>query len=114
MERSFGDVLDMVDGMDVHTPTQAENTVATLQQAAGAGLPVLIPGAWEMRAGRPGTRPNSADAAAMTPDGRASVLAPRERLEREREGGGAPSQRTAARNTILSRFWRTLSGRPPR
>ena len=38
MERSFGDVLDMVEGMDVHTPTQAANTVATLQQAASVQL----------------------------------------------------------------------------
>ena len=88
-----------------HT-TQAEDTVARLQQAAQSGLPVLIPGAFEMRAGRPAVRPASAAAAAETPRAQAAGSG-RARLEREREGGGAPSERRPGRHrSIFARLWR--------
>jgi hypothetical protein len=72
--------------------TQAEDTAAILQQAAHGGLPVLIPGALEMRVGRPTARPAAA-AESVTPHAPAAAVVDRDRLEHEREGGGAPSQR---------------------
>jgi hypothetical protein len=71
----------------------AEDTAAILQQAAHGGLPVLIPGALEMRAGRPTVRPAGAAAEPVTPQAPATAVFDRDRLEHEREGGGAPSQR---------------------
>ncbi len=92
--------------MTAHHSTPAEDTVARLQQAAQSGLPVLIPGAFEMRAGRPAVRPTSAAAAAETPRAQAAASS-RPQLEREREGGGAPSERRAGRHrTIFARLWR--------
>ncbi|PYR23607.1 MAG: hypothetical protein DMF98_18070 [Acidobacteria bacterium] len=92
--------------MSAHHATPAEDTVALLQQAAQSGLPVLIPGAFEMRAGRPAVRPASAAAAAETPRAQAAGSG-RARLEREREGGGAPSERRPGRHrSIFARLWR--------
>ena len=92
--------------MNAHHSTPAEDTVARLQQAAQKGLPVLIPGAFEMRAGRPVVRPTSAAAAAETPHAHAAASG-RAQLEREREGGGAPSERRTGRHrTIFARLWR--------
>ncbi len=82
-----------------HT-TQAEDTVALLQRAAQSGLPVLIPGAFEMRAGRPAVRPAGAAAAAETPRAQAAASS-RPQLEREREGGGAPGERRAGRHRSI-------------
>jgi hypothetical protein len=56
--------------MDAHRPTQAENTAAMLQQAARDGLPVLIPGALEIRVRHPIPRPANGNASpppAITP-----------------------------------------------
>jgi hypothetical protein len=72
--------------------THAEDTAAILQQAAHGGLPVLIPGALEVRAGRPPARPGGA-AEPAAPHAAAAAVFDRDRLEHEREGGGAPSQR---------------------
>jgi hypothetical protein len=88
--------------------TPAGDTTAILQQAAQSGLPVLIPGAFEKRAGRPAARPASAGAAADRPHVRAAADT-RGQLEREREGGGAPRERRPPRNgTILARCWHGL------
>jgi hypothetical protein len=73
------------------TMTRADDTVAKLQHAAD-GVPVLIPGAFEVRTGRVPARPPAAGGSTMTPHATAAVP-DRERLEREREGGGAPSER---------------------
>ncbi|PYR51242.1 MAG: hypothetical protein DMF89_06545 [Acidobacteria bacterium] len=98
--------------MSARHTTPAEDTVALLQRAAQSGLPVLIPGAFEMRAGRPAVRPASAAAAAETPHAHAAASS-RAQLEREREGGGAPSERRAGRHrTIFARLWRRMF-RPP-
>jgi hypothetical protein len=92
--------------MTAHHSTPAEDTVARLQQAAQSGLPVLIPGAFERRAGRPAVRPTSAAAVAETPHARAAGSS-RAQLEREREGGGAPSERRIGRHrTLFARLWR--------
>jgi hypothetical protein len=72
--------------------SHAEDTVALLQRAAHSGVPVLIPGAREIRAGRPAVRPAAA-AEPATLQVPAAAVVDRDRLEHEREGGGAPSQR---------------------
>jgi hypothetical protein len=73
--------------------THAEDTVVLLQRAAHSGVPVLIPGAREMRAGHPTARPTVAAPEAATPPAPAAGAVDRDRLEHEREGGGAPSAR---------------------
>jgi hypothetical protein len=83
------------------TVMAAEDTAAILQQAAHDGVPVMIPGAFEIRAGRTTDTSEWATAQVFAP-----TLGDQERLEREREGGGAPSARTAGRHrTILARVW---------
>jgi hypothetical protein len=78
----------------IATISPAENSAAILQQAARGGAPLLIPGALELRASRPPARPANApaDPAPSRPGG--AVADDRGRLEHEREGGGAPSERT--------------------
>jgi hypothetical protein len=73
--------------------THAEDTAAILQQAAHGGLPVLIPGARETRVSPPTGPPTGAAAGPVTPLAPATAVLDRDRLEHEREGGGAPSQR---------------------
>jgi hypothetical protein len=92
--------------MNVHHSTPAEDTVALILLAAQGGLPVMNPGAFERRPGRPAVRPTSAAAAAETPHAHAAASG-RAQLEREREGGGAPSERRTGRHrTIFARLWR--------
>ena len=87
--------------------TPAEGTTARLQRAAGSGSPVSIPGAREMRASRPVAPPAAADDRSVAVQARAAAIDDRERLEREREGGGAPSERASpGHKTIRSRLWR--------
>jgi hypothetical protein len=73
--------------------SHAEDTVALLQRAAHSGVPVLIPGALETRAGRPTARPTTVAPDPAAPHTPATAVLDRDRLEHEREGGGAPSQR---------------------
>jgi hypothetical protein len=90
--------------------TQAEDSAVMLQQAARGGAPLMIPGALEPRASRPPARPAAAPADPAPP--RAGAAADDSgRLEREREGGGAASERTGRRSTtILARLWRYMLG----
>jgi hypothetical protein len=89
--------------------TPAEKTTARLQHAAKLGIPVLIPGSNELRAGR-------ASSPISTGDGSASARPPvspgtpdRGRLEHEREGGGSPSERRGVqRRTAFARLRRWL------
>lgn len=76
---------------------QAIETVARLQEAVRDGLPVLIPGAREMR-------PASADATAVIADpvaasARATAVFDRLRIEHE------PKHR---KRTLLARLWRGI------
>ena len=86
--------------------TAAEHTTLSLQQAA-AGSPVLIPGAWNTRAVSPPLHVTPAANPHSTFAAPASIVSGRERLERELEGGGAPSERARGdRATVLTRVWR--------
>lgn len=88
------------------TRTPAERTALFLQEAAHGGSPLMIPGAWDPRTLAPAaqmTRNADPQVAAQT-----SVVSDRERLARELEGGGAPSQRPRAdRASFLTRLWRS-------
>lgn len=89
--------------------THANDTVVMLQQATQSGLPVLIPGAFERRAGHAPARATDVIADTVTARPRVTDIVDRARLEREREGGGAVSQRSAGRDrTILARLWRRV------
>jgi hypothetical protein len=84
--------------MNSHGSTQGEDAVAHLQRAADDGLPVLIPGTREVRVSRPSTQ---VAVAAPGPrlDLRAAIDASDPAgLERQREGGGAPGERSEARD----------------
>ena len=88
--------------------TQAEDASAKLQETVRSGLPVMIPGAWELRA-RPIVLATETRAAPVPLSHAAGSGADRERLERAREGGGAPSQRRTLPRTILAKMWRYLT-----
>lgn len=77
--------------------TAAQDTAGILQQAALDGVPVMIPGAFETRAAHPPARAPDVIAIPVTAHARDTDVYDRGRLEREREGGGAPSERTAGR-----------------
>lgn len=88
--------------------TQAANTVAILQQAHRNGTPVLIPGALERRTSVSATATRTIDVPPAGP-AHSATLFDRGRLEHEREGGGAPSQRAGKRRgTIGARLWQSL------
>ena len=92
--------------MDDDRSTSAEDTAAILQQAVHDGRPVMIPGAFEVRVSLP--RYQTAVAPIEAPSH--ATPAPvdnRAQLEREREGGGAPAERTQVR-TIFSKFLHAL------
>jgi hypothetical protein len=93
--------------MTSHHPTQAEDTLARLQEAARSGRPVMIPGGFEIRDSRSIVRAPDSGASPVLP--RASGGNDRELLERAREGGGALRERTdKAHRTIFERLWRYL------
>ena len=88
-------------------PTQAADASGRLQQGVRSGVPVMIPGAWEVRVGPPIVQ--TADAGGLLGPRAAAPGHDRERLEREREGGGAPSQRAGSRpETMVARIWRRI------
>jgi hypothetical protein len=93
-------------------PTHAEEIVARLQRAASAGVPLPIPGAWETRMEYPAAAPitsRDTTGAPCQPRQHGASLSTSGRLEYERAGGGAPSQRRGVRRKrILVRLWRYL------
>ena len=93
--------------MTVRPLTPAEHTAAILQEAAQGGTPVMIPGAFEPRIVHPDVRLANVTAVSLTSDVPDAVMDDRQRLEYEREGGGAASQRRTPgrRQTPLARLW---------
>jgi hypothetical protein len=88
--------------------TDAEDASARLQEGIRIGLPVMIPGAWEVRVRRPVVQqPDLRDVRAISPA--VGMPETREQLERTREGGGAPGERTGRSNTILARLWHAFA-----
>jgi hypothetical protein len=89
--------------------TPAEYTVLLLQQAADNGVPLMIPGAWDIRAVRPAAHPIGVAGPLTTLAPQTAGVPDRDRLEREREGGGAPSERGCGHRTgLLARLWRSI------
>jgi hypothetical protein len=89
--------------------SRAEDTAALLLQGERSGLPVMIPGAFERRASTSARPPVSGNGQPPTDHAYAVAVSDRERLVYEREGGGAPSERSGGRaGTILERLWRSL------
>ena len=87
----------------------AEVTAAFLVQAERNRSPVLIPGAFEKRAAGPLAPLRSRGDVDVTDDAHPIVASGRERLEHEREGGGAPSTRAGRRSgTLGARLWQSL------
>jgi hypothetical protein len=78
-------------------PTQAADASARLQQGVRRGLPVMIPGAWEVRDCRPIVP------AIETGTPVRSVLIANDSNVRDRVG--APSQQRVLQRTILSKMW---------
>jgi len=68
--------------------TPAEVTAAVLRDVADGGLPIMIPGARETR-----TPAHADPVAVVTIRDHGDGLRDASRLEYEREGGGAPSER---------------------
>jgi hypothetical protein len=80
-----------------------------LQQGVRSERALMIPGAWEFRNRRPMVAPIETDASVPASSSHDPGLdADRERLERAREGGGAPSQRKTPQPTILATIWRYI------
>ena len=105
IEHAISETIAYASYVNVLRSTRAADTAAILQRAAHGGLPVLIPGALEMRAGRPTAPSASTSSESVTPHASAAAGDDRERLEHEREGGGAPSERTGRRHrTIRARL----------
>ena len=87
----------------------AEDTAALLVQAERSGSSVLIPGAFEKRAAGPLAPLRSRADVVVTDDAHPIVASGLERLEHEREGGGAPSTRAGKRSgTLAARLWQSL------
>jgi hypothetical protein len=93
--------------MNLNRSTPAENTAAIVQQAAHGGWSLMIPGVFEPRVGDPATRPANVTAASVTSHAHPTVMGERERLEYEREGGGAPRERRpfGPYHAALAQLW---------
>jgi hypothetical protein len=72
----------------------------------------MIPGAFEMRPASPPARATGAIAVPVTRVVAPALASDRERLEREREGGGAPRERTGiGHRGVFGRLFSILVGR---
>jgi hypothetical protein len=88
--------------------SRAADTAALLVEPRVSGSDLMIPGSFEVRSS-PQSGPRAGAAVRITDAAQPAPPNDRERLEREREGGGAPSQRRPRRRgTIVARLWRSL------
>ena len=69
---------------------------------------IMIPGAWEPRVRRAAAVPIGESGPQLDQSATAAAASDPNRLERQREGGGAPGQRRVGPPTILTRLWRSL------
>jgi hypothetical protein len=108
-ERDAARIQRIGGAMSVVRSDRAEETSALLLQAERRGSPVMIPGAFEVRARAPRTLVIHGGVPRATDQPQAAGVADRERLEHEREGGGAPSERIGGRAvTVRGRLWRSI------
>ena len=82
-------------------PTAAEVTAGTILTAIQMGEPLCIPGALDVRVGRPASRASDATERTAPVERPPSAAPDLERREHEREGGGSPSERGAAKHESL-------------
>ena len=88
------------------TASQPTDTATALVEHRASVAPLMIPGTFEVRIGPRQSPAGGRPVAGAAPPAAANN---RERLEREREGGGAPSQRRGQRRgTIGTRLWCSL------
>ena len=93
-------------GNETGRPSAAEVTAGTILTAIQTGEPLCIPGALDVRVGRPARQTPDATERAASAERPASGSPDLERLEHEREGGGAPSERGAAKHeSLFERLW---------
>jgi hypothetical protein len=92
-EHSSACILRVGAAMMSRRPTAAEETAAIVQEAAHGGAPLMIPGALEPRVVRLAAQAATVTAASGTSHTYRVAMGDRERLEYEREGGGAPRER---------------------
>jgi hypothetical protein len=88
---------------ETRLPTPAEVTAGIILTAAQTGVALCIPGALEVRVGRPPSRSSDATGRAASA-GRPTTAPDLERREHEREGGGAPSERGAKHESLFERL----------
>lgn len=87
--------------------SRAADTAALLVEQPASGARPMIPGSFEVRVRQPsGARATGVPRVAEPVHPGAANG--RERLEREREGGGATSQRRRRSGTLVARLWRSL------
>ena len=95
--------------MNARRPSHAEYTAAVILHADRSGSPVLIPGAFERRVSRPAAPLRYRIDPVVTEHAHPAAASDRGRLEHEREGGGAPSERSGRRSgTIGARLWQSM------
>lgn len=95
--------------MPPFSPTPAEATAAVVLSAAQAGAPLCIPGAIDVRVGHSGSRTSAPAAGTRPAETDARTSPDLERLEYQRAGGGAPSERGLTRRSkVIERLWRLL------
>ena len=88
---------------ETRRPTAAEVTASAILTAIQTGEPLCIPGALDVRVGRPARKSDATERA--VPSGKPASAAPDlERREHEREGGGAPSERGAKHESLFERL----------
>jgi len=91
--------------LSADTDTEASDTQARLQSATRAGLPVLIPGAFESRARGVPTDIIADPAAAAA---RAAIVMDRLRLGRAPDGAVPDDRRSGHARNFVARLWRRL------
>jgi hypothetical protein len=91
---------------------RAEATAAFLLQRELSGSPVMIPGEFARRAGASASPPVSAADTWAVDHPRVVAVSDRERLVYEREGGGAPRQRSGGSPTgFFRKLWSSVRHR---
>jgi hypothetical protein len=92
--------------MNPHRSTPAEDTAEILQEAAHGGLPVMIPGAFDISDLHPRTESLMVTPVPVTPHSRTDTAYDPQQLEYELDGGGAPSERPhRPYRTVLESLW---------